>query len=161
MKTEPSDQYLCLHCRETVTPQEKPKRTFMGFAKLLCPLCKKESKCPLTPGYTAVYGILLAGNVLFVLYALSQGGFTPNPIGIIVLIFVVISLVESARLKRDIEVIKATPPGTQLTDFRSYKRMLLAKDSAYASMNDRDLKPGYEEWLAAQQSNKGTDSSPK
>ena len=131
----------------------------MGFPKLICPLCKKESRYPLNSPRTIFYWILLAGNVLYGLYLLSQGGFVLNPIGLIITIYVVISLVESGRLKRDIETIKQTPPGTQLTDFRSYKRMLIAKDSAYASINDRDLKSGYEQWLAAQPSNSGTDSS--
>ncbi len=124
----------------------------MGFPKLLCPLCNKESRYPLTPGYIAIYGLLLLGNAVWLVYALSTGGrISPNPIGIIILVYVVISLVESARIKRDIATIQDTPPGVPLTDFRSYKRMMLAKDPAYAHVNDRDLKAGYREWLAAQQ----------
>ncbi|HEV7402076.1 MAG TPA: DoxX family protein [Chthoniobacteraceae bacterium] len=107
-----ADPYLCLHCRQTVTPLEKPKRTIMGFPKLLCPLCKQESKYPLSPGYTALYGTLVAANVLFLPYALLGGGFKASPFGMIILPFAIVSLVKSARIKWDLEFINTTPPGT-------------------------------------------------
>lgn len=34
-----------------------------------------------------------------------------------------------------------------MNDFQRYKRMLIKKDEAYTSFRDRDLMPGYEEWL--------------
>jgi ABC-type microcin C transport system permease subunit YejB len=51
----------------------------------------------------------LAGNVGWIAYVLSQGGMVvPNPIGIVVLIYVIISLVKSSGLKRQIAELQKT-----------------------------------------------------
>ena len=104
MKT---DRYLCPYCKKSVESSTKPKRSFIGFLKIQCTSCQKQFRYPLTAGYVVFYWILLAGNVAWMLYVLSQSGkFVPNPIGIVVLIFVVISLVKSRALKREIEELK-------------------------------------------------------
>jgi uncharacterized protein (DUF983 family) len=100
MKTE---KYLCPNCKKSVELSAKPKRSFMGFLRIPCPSCQKEFRYPLTAGYVVFYWILLAGNVAWITYVFSQGGMAvPNPIGIVVLIFVIISLVKSSALKRQI-----------------------------------------------------------
>jgi DNA-directed RNA polymerase subunit RPC12/RpoP len=88
----------------------KPRRSFMGFFKVICPNCKKEFRYPLSPGYTACYWILLIGNIVWALYLISQGRFGPNPIGLVVLIFVIISLFKSSKLKREIDQLKEKLP---------------------------------------------------
>ena len=110
MKTE--TQYLCPNCKAMVEVSAKPKRSFMGFLRISCPICKNEFRYPLTPGYVAIYWLLLVANVILLIYMLSQGRtFVPNPIGIVVLIYVIISLVKSNKLKRDIDEIGKTLHG--------------------------------------------------
>lgn len=159
----PNDnQYLCHHCRKTFTPRTKPKRDFLGFTKVVCPKCNLESKYPLSAAYSTIYFLMLLGNVGHLFYGLSRGErLTLNPFGLIVLAFVATGLAQNARLKREIENIKRTPPGKPSTDFAIYKRIMIAKDPAYASMSDRELKPGYQNWLAAQQADAAVDVTPK
>lgn len=113
--SSPETKYLCPHCKKMVDVSTKPKRSFMGFLKILCPICKNEFRYPLTPGYVAFYWLLLVFNIILIpyfIYELSQGqGFAPNPIGIVVLIFVIISLIKNAKLEQEIEVLKDTLPG--------------------------------------------------
>jgi len=98
-----TENYVCPQCKHTVRMTSKPKRSFMGFARIPCPSCKTEFRYPLTTGYVIFYWLLLLGNVGFIAYILSRGqGFIPNPIGIVVLIYVVISLVKNSSLKRTI-----------------------------------------------------------
>ena len=103
---ETKNEYLCPSCVSMVEVSVKPKRSFMGFFKIICPNCKKEFRYPLSSGYTAFYWILLIGNIVWALYLISQGSFVPNPIGIVVGIYVIISLVKSSKLKREIEQLK-------------------------------------------------------
>ena len=107
---ETNNEYLCPSCMSMVEEWGKPRRSFMGFFKVICPNCKKEFRYPLSPGYTACYWILLIGNVVWALYLISQGRFGPNPIGLVVLIFVIISLFKSSKLKREIEQLKEKLP---------------------------------------------------
>ena len=104
-----TDTYVCPQCKHAVTMTAKPKRSFMGFARIPCPSCKTEFRYPLATAYVVVYWLLLLGNLGFLAYVLSQGqGFVPNPIGIVVLVYVVISLVKNSSLKRSImEVSKS------------------------------------------------------
>jgi hypothetical protein len=98
-----SDIYVCPQCKNGVRMTSKPKRSFMGFSRIPCPSCKTEFRYPLTTGYVVFYWLLLLGNVGLLVYILSRGqGFMPNPIGIVVLIYVVISLVKNSSLKRSI-----------------------------------------------------------
>jgi uncharacterized protein (DUF983 family) len=96
-------KYLCPNCRKPVELSAKPKRSFMGFLRIPCPTCQKEFRYPLTMGYVVFYWILLVGNVALVVSILSQGKMViPNPIGIVILIYVIISLVKSRALKQKI-----------------------------------------------------------
>ena len=98
-----TDTYVCTQCKNPVKMESKPKRSFMGFARIPCPYCKTEFRYPLTTGYVVFYWLLLIGNVGLVAYLLSRGqGIIPNPIGIVVLVYVVISLVKNSTLKRNI-----------------------------------------------------------
>jgi ribosomal protein L37AE/L43A len=100
MKTE---TYVCPQCKQMVKLATRPKRSFMGFARIPCPTCKSEFRYPLTTGYVVFYWLLLLGNIAWLTYILSRGqGFVPNPIGIVVFIYVVISLVKNSTLKRSI-----------------------------------------------------------
>jgi len=159
----PNDhQFICLHCFKTITPPTPHKRDFLGFTKVLCPDCGLESKYPLSAAYFTLYLIFLVGNTCFLFGALSRSDrFTLNPFGLIVFVFVAIGLVRNSRIKREIAAIKKVTPEMQPTDFRTYKRMMIAKDPAYASMSDRDLQPGYQNWLATHQSKVESDESPK
>ena len=103
------NKYLCPNCKKMVELSIKPKRSFMGFLRIPCPSCQEEFRYPLTSGYVAFYWILLVGNVAWIAYILLQGGMVvPNPIGIVVLIYVIISLVKSSALKRQIAEIQRT-----------------------------------------------------
>ncbi len=98
-----ADTYVCPRCKRAVRMAAKPKRSFMGFARIPCPSCGTEFRYPLATAYVVVYWLLLLGNVGLFTYVLSQGkGVVPNPIGIVVLVYVVISLVKNSSLKRSI-----------------------------------------------------------
>ena len=98
-----AEKYVCPDCCETVEIAAKPKRTFMGFQRIPCPSCQSEFRYPLTTGYVVFYWVLLIGNLAWIVSLLSQGKMVvPNPIGIVVLCFVVASLVKNTGLKRKI-----------------------------------------------------------
>jgi hypothetical protein len=104
-----TDTYVCPQCKHAVRMTAKPRRSFMGFARIPCPSCNTEFRYPLPTAYVVVYWLLLLGNVGYLVFVLSQGqGFVPNPIGIVVLVYVVISLVKNSSLKRSVmEVSKS------------------------------------------------------
>jgi phage FluMu protein Com len=109
MKTE--SRYLCPHCKKMVETSTKPKRSFMGFLRIICPTCTNEFRYPLTSGYVRIYWMLLAANVILITYLLSQGATViPNPIGIIVLVYVIVSLVKNNKLKREIAELEKIIP---------------------------------------------------
>ena len=101
--------YVCTNCKTVVSLSTKPKRSFMGFLRIPCPECKTEFRYPLTTGYMAFYWLLLIGNVLWILFIVTQGNTViPNPLGVIVLIFVIISLVKSRQLERQVADLEAS-----------------------------------------------------
>jgi hypothetical protein len=99
MKTE---KYFCPECFRPVELSAKPKRTFMGFLRIPCPICKKEFRYPITVGYVIIYWILLIGSIGKGMEAISQGKAVPNPIAILIIIFVIISLIKNSLLKKQI-----------------------------------------------------------
>lgn len=104
-----SDKYVCPNCKKMIELSAKPKRSFMGFQRIPCSGCQKEFRYPLTTGYETFYWLLLVGNVVWITVVLAQGGMVvPNPIGIIVLVYVLISLVKSHSLKKQVAVLEAS-----------------------------------------------------
>jgi hypothetical protein len=104
-------RYLCLNCKNTIQLSAKPKRSFMGFQRIPCPSCQKECRYPLTTGYVVFYWIWLLGNVGWFAHMVSQGEtIVPNPIGIVVLIYMFISLVKSRTLKLQIADLEGNLP---------------------------------------------------
>ena len=110
-------KYLCPSCKKITELSTKPKRSFMGFPKITCINCKKEFRYPLTAGYVTAYWILLLANLIWVMSILLQGGvLIPNPIGIVVLIYVIVSLIKSRTLSQQIVKLQNSVPeycGTQ------------------------------------------------
>jgi len=104
-----TETYFCPNCKKSIELSAKPKRSFLGFQRIPCLSCQKEFRYPLTAGYVVFYWIVLAGNVVWITYAFSQGGVViPNPIGIVFLIFVIISLVKNSALKQQIAELQKT-----------------------------------------------------
>ena len=104
MKTK---KYICTNCKMTVELSMKPNRSFIGFLRIPCLSCKREFRYPLTTGYVIFYWILLVAGIAWMTYILSQGG-VADPIGIIILIYVIISLVKSRTLSRQIAELHET-----------------------------------------------------
>lgn len=107
-----NEKYVCPNCKKVVELSTKPKRSFMGFLRIPCSGCQKEFRYPLTTGYVVFYWLLLIGNVAWIAGVILQGGMVvPNPIGIIVLIYVIVSLVKSRALKRHVAELEASVAG--------------------------------------------------
>lgn len=67
----PRNARLCLNCGE---PASRPaKTTFLGFRKLQCRQCSKESIYPLSSGYFTVYCAALVLAVILAAVMISQG----------------------------------------------------------------------------------------
>ena len=108
-----ANTYVCTNCKTVVELSTKPKRSFMGFFRIQCPECKKEFRYPLTTGYEVVYWLLLIGNVLWISSIVARGNTViPNPVGIVVLVYVIVSLLKSSQLKRQIAELDAEVKGT-------------------------------------------------
>lgn len=108
-----TNTYVCPQCKQALIMTAKPKRSFMGFARIPCPSCKTEFRYPLPTVYVIVYWLLLLGNLGALAYVLSQGQeIVPNPIGIVVLVYVVITLVKNSSLKRSIREVSRSAIGT-------------------------------------------------
>ena len=101
-------QYLCPNCMRITELSTKPKRSFMGFQKIHCSNCKSEFRYPLTTGYVIFYWIYLLGNIALAIYFLflTNSMFILNPIGLIILIYVVKNLKTNRILKEDIHNIQ-------------------------------------------------------
>ena len=83
----------------------------MGFRRVLCPLCQKESLHPLATGYVVFYWLLLGFNIVLFGSIVAKGKtFIPSPLGIIILTLVVISLFKNARIKMELAEIEKSLP---------------------------------------------------
>ena len=103
------NKFICPDCKKVVELSEKPKQSFMGFLKVPCPNCRKEFLYPLSAVYVAIYWILLVGNAAWLLSILFRGELLiPNPIGIVVFIYVIISLVKNRGIKKRIAELQKT-----------------------------------------------------
>src|SRR5437667_12682102 len=61
---------ICRSCHKTFRAQ--PKRTFLGFQRLVCPHCSREVMYPLTSGYRTAYWIFVGFMALVILASLAH-----------------------------------------------------------------------------------------
>lgn len=93
---------VCGACRDQF--RTVPKRSFLGFQKVTCPSCKKETTYPLTPGYRVTYWVLLILMVFGIINALSEGGVAgPGGFGIAI----IVALVIDAKKKSEVNALKS------------------------------------------------------
>lgn len=72
---------VCTKCGTSFN--QEPKRSFLGFQKLICPSCQAEVTYPLTSGYRTTYWVIIVLMTFMILNAFAQGGFGfPGGIGI-------------------------------------------------------------------------------
>jgi hypothetical protein len=62
------DNYICLHCYHSVELSTKPKRSFLGFAKIECNECEKDFQYPLSKGYLLFSWVIIIGNPAYLIY---------------------------------------------------------------------------------------------
>lgn len=74
----------CAHCATNFTAQ--PKRSFLAFQKLTCPVCNKVTKYPLTAGYRNIYWGLAILTVLSFLAKFSQGEVKMGGLGVLAML---------------------------------------------------------------------------
>ncbi len=85
----------CNKCNANFT--QEPKRSFLGFQKLVCSSCNEKLVYPLTTGYRITYWVLVAFMALSFANALSQGGIAfPGVLGIAI----IIALIQDWRIKK-------------------------------------------------------------
>lgn len=81
-----------------------PRRSFLGFQKVICPSCNRETTYPLTSGYRATYWVLLILMVVGIFNSLSEGGVAgPGGFGIAI----IIALVIDAKTKYKVNMLEA------------------------------------------------------
>lgn len=91
----PAINAICTKCGTKF--RDTPKRTFLGFQKLMCPGCSERVTYPLTTGYRITYWILLGLMILAFINAVSQGGFAiPGGLGIAI----IIAVIKDMRLRK-------------------------------------------------------------
>jgi hypothetical protein len=61
----------CFKCNYNFS--EVPKRTFLGFNKITCPLCKENLTYPLIGGYRMDYWVMLVLISVYFIISLSEG----------------------------------------------------------------------------------------
>lgn len=92
---------VCETCRHKF--RTEPKRSFLGFQKVTCPSCKKETTYPLTSGYRITYWVLLFLMIIGIFNAFSEGGIAaPGGFGIAL----IVALVIDAKTKSKVNTIK-------------------------------------------------------
>ncbi|MGH2396554.1 MAG: hypothetical protein ACRDFW_06110 [bacterium] len=62
---------VCRECRGRFRAQ--PKRTFLGFQRLVCPHCSRRVLYPLTTGYRATYWVFVGFMGLVIVTSLATG----------------------------------------------------------------------------------------
>ena len=74
---------VCTKCNTKFN--QLPKRSFLGFQKLVCTWCREEITYPLTKGYRTAYWVIFAIMVLTIIGAFAQGEFGfPGGLGLAV-----------------------------------------------------------------------------
>ena len=85
----------CPKCKNMFNGE--PRKTFLGFQKLVCPRCRNGLAYPLTRGYRIFYWVMLVLMGLMIVEAFAQGDFAlPGIVGICM----IVALVRDARLRR-------------------------------------------------------------
>ncbi|MBF0472475.1 MAG: hypothetical protein HQK91_03220 [Nitrospirae bacterium] len=107
MKTK--NRYSCPECKTVVVLSYKPEKNFMGFQKISCPICENLFLYPLTLGYVIFYWMLVSINIISIIYTLFKGrtydlikSLANHPLGVVIIIYIVISLYRNQKLKRKI-----------------------------------------------------------
>ena len=94
---------ICRSCHRTF--RERPKRTFLGFQRLVCPHCSREVMYPLTSGYRATYWVFVVFMGLVILASLAQGQVAfPGLIGLAI----IWGLDKDRRLRKEVAAEAAT-----------------------------------------------------
>src|SRR6266568_3489091 len=94
---------LCNSCRTRF--RSTPTRSFLGFQRVKCPSCGKETLYPLTTGYRGAYWVILGLMILAVIKNASEGQLTiPGLLGIAV----IIAIVRDAQIRK--RVAQAATP---------------------------------------------------
>ena len=89
---------VCEHCGNKFTGT--PRRTFLGFQKITCPLCAERSTYPLSSGYRTIYWVLFMLMCLVVVSSLADGAFAyPGGFGIAI----IFALIKDVRLKKQVK----------------------------------------------------------
>lgn len=75
---------ICTKCKTKFNAS--PKRSFLGFQKLVCPNCQEKITYPLTKGYRITYQVIFVLMIIFIIGQFSQGqiGY-PGGIGIAII----------------------------------------------------------------------------
>ena len=83
MALDPIDA-SCGHCGSSFTAT--PERTFLGFQRVTCALCREKSVYPLTNGFRVTYIVLVALMFIYALNAFGSGGYAyPGGVGLAIL----------------------------------------------------------------------------
>jgi hypothetical protein len=102
----PRTASICQHCHERTS--REPKRTFLGFQKISCGQCGRESFYPLTQGYYFSYWAAIILICVLSAVELLNGAL---PIPGVFFFAVVYGLYQDRKLFRQ---ILAKPPSEQL-----------------------------------------------
>ena len=82
-------EVFCTRCaKKFALTSAFPKRTFLGFLKLICPNCKKKFSYPLTDSYRSIYQLIIIMSIVGILYAFFYLKEIPllSPIGLLAII---------------------------------------------------------------------------
>src|SRR6266852_2105593 len=86
---------LCNSCKAQF--RSRPTRSFLGFQKVECPSCGKETLYPLTTGYRVAYWVIICLMILAIFYNAGAGQLTiPGLLGIAV----IIAIVRDAQIRK-------------------------------------------------------------
>lgn len=95
---------ICTKCDTRF--EAKPKRSFLGFLKFICPKCKEKLIYPLTKGFTVLYwalAILLGLSFLGSLDNITRGEIVfPGGLGILA-IGGIIALIKNKSIKKSVQ----------------------------------------------------------
>ena len=84
--TAPQIDAKCTACKFQFPLPSTPKRSFLGFQKLVCPACGASILYPLTTGYRVTYWVVFTGMMLSIVGAYAEGGIgVPGGIGLAVI----------------------------------------------------------------------------